>query len=98
MIANIGPDSRSFLSFPSLELLDSLLQYFISTTAASTYSVHLPTFFPSQKRYEMVAAFIAGGAALTPDASLRKLGYVVQETLRLHIPSVVSPKVKVNPA
>ena len=90
MIAKVGPDSRSFLSFPSLELLDSLLQYFISTTAAPTYLVHIPTFFPCQKNYELSAAMIAAGAALTPDASLRKLGYVVQETLRLHIPGVVS--------
>ena len=90
MIANIGPENRSFLTFPSLELLDSLLQYFISQSSATTYLIHMPTFSPSQTRYELCAAMIAAGAALTPDASLRKLGYVVQETLRLHVPLVVS--------
>ena len=90
MIAKIGPENRSFLSFPSLELLDSLLQYFISQSTATTYLIHMPTFLPSQNRYELCAAMISAGAALTPDASLRKLGYVFQETLRLHVPLVVS--------
>ncbi|KAF4548659.1 Fungal specific transcription factor domain-containing protein 54 [Elsinoe fawcettii] len=86
MIITAGADSKSVLSFPSVELLDSLLQFFLSGGPSSTDLIHVPTFRPSQKRPELCAAMIAAGAANAPDTALRKLGMVIQETVRIGVP------------
>ena len=90
-IIAVGPDTKSMLSFPSVDLLDSLLQYHLSIAATSGSLIHAPTFKPSQKRPELVAAMIAAGAAKAPDASLRKLGLAIQEAVRMAIPRLVGP-------
>jgi len=88
IVYSAGSKTRPIMSFPSPELLDSLLQYFVASTTAM-YHIHLPTFNPSHTRPEFTATLIAAGAVLTPDASLRKLGYVMQEALRIQIPQLV---------
>ncbi|KAG8624559.1 hypothetical protein KVT40_007626 [Elsinoe batatas] len=86
MIITAGADNKSVLSFPSVELLDSLLQFFLSGGPSSTDLIHIATFRPSQKRLELCAAMIAAGAANAPDTALRKLGMVIQETVRIAVP------------
>ncbi|TKX22927.1 fungal specific transcription factor domain-containing protein 36 [Elsinoe australis] len=86
MIITAGADNRSVLSFPSVELLDSLLQYFLTNGPSSTDLIHVPTFLPSHKRYELCAAMISAGAASAPDTALRKLGLVIQEAIRIAVP------------
>ncbi|KAJ9632338.1 hypothetical protein H2203_000743 [Taxawa tesnikishii (nom. ined.)] len=82
--------SRSVASFPSLELLDSLLNYYLTlpTVRADTF-LHLPTFRPSQARPELLAAMVAAGASAAPDASLRKIGFAIQEAVRIELPRVL---------
>lgn len=81
--------SRTFSSFPSTELLDSLIQYFLTSplSEADTW-IHVPSFRPRTKRPELLTALAAAGAVLTPDPSLRKLGFAIQEIVRLHIPTL----------
>lgn len=78
---------RTMLSFPSLELLDSLVQYFLSSKSAiSNRMIHLPTFKPNNVRPELVAAMVIGGATLAPDISLRKMGFALMEVIRVGVP------------
>lgn len=87
-VVTAGSQARPISSFPSTELLDSLLQFFLSTTDAATYVCHTPTFSPN-RRPVLTAALVAAGATLTPDAPLQKLGLVFQEAIRVTIPVMV---------
>jgi hypothetical protein len=82
--------SRCAASFPSVELLDKLLQYFLTTPSARAGSwLHIPSLQLGRfARSEVLAAMIAAGAVLTPDAALRKLGFAIQEALRHIIPTL----------
>lgn len=89
MIITAGSNSRSSLAFPSVELLDSLLQYYMTATQAPSSLMHVASFKPSQKRPELIAGMIAAGAVMAPDASLRKLGFAIQEAVQVAIPRLV---------
>ncbi|QDS74296.1 hypothetical protein FKW77_003776 [Venturia effusa] len=80
---------RSVSAFPSVELLDIVLQYYLTSpiSGADTW-LHIPTFCSTAKdRTELVLASIAAGAVLTPDISLRKLGFALQEAVRVYLAS-----------
>ncbi|KAL4744644.1 hypothetical protein BDW72DRAFT_212315 [Aspergillus terricola var. indicus] len=83
------PISAVLSSFPSVELLNGLIRYYLTSpfSAASTW-IHRPTFQPKQVCPELLLAMAAAGAALTPDPALRKLGYAMQEVVRLQLPTV----------
>ncbi|CAO2657356.1 Nn.00g034820.m01.CDS01 [Neocucurbitaria sp. VM-36] len=71
-------------AFPSLELLDGLIQYFLTSPALDAQSwFHLPTFSPSKLSPELLACIVSAGAATTPDIPLRKLGFALHEASRL---------------
>ncbi|KAM0435859.1 hypothetical protein ACHAPT_002750 [Fusarium lateritium] len=79
--------SKAVASFPSVELLDTLLQYYLTSPHTRALSfVHAASFDPNEKRPELVAAMVASGAVLTSDSALSKLGRAMQECLRLAIP------------
>lgn len=75
-------------AFPSVELLDNLLQYYLTSPFARARTwLHIPTMSPiTNTGPELLTAMIAAGAVLTPDAALRKLGLAFQEALRRFIP------------
>lgn len=84
--------ARAVASFPSVELLDSLLQYSLTSPVARLDSfLHAATFNPNEKRPELLAAMAARGAVLTSDPALTKLGHAIQESLRFAIPKHVCP-------
>ncbi|KAF2812726.1 uncharacterized protein BDZ99DRAFT_384075 [Mytilinidion resinicola] len=81
--------SRALSSFPSVDLLDSLLQYFLTAPFSGASSwFHAASFCPRKSRPELLAAMAAAGAVLTPDMSLRKLGFAIQEIVRNYLPTV----------
>ncbi|KAM0324343.1 hypothetical protein ACHAQA_008124 [Verticillium albo-atrum] len=83
--------SKTISSFPSVELLDTLIQYYLgSSLARSDAFIHTPTFDPNTKRPELVAAMAAAGAVLTLDPALAKLGYAIQESVRASIPEMLA--------
>lgn len=89
-----GNVPRTVLSFPSLDLLDSLLQFYLTSKAAmSSQYIHVPTLSLSRTRPELIAAMAAAGATLAPDASLRKLGYAIMEALRTSVPQLIEADV-----
>ncbi|EWZ95469.1 hypothetical protein FOWG_05372 [Fusarium oxysporum f. sp. lycopersici MN25] len=78
--------SKAVASFPSAELLDTLLQYYLTSPVThATSFIHAASFNPNQKRPELVAAMAACGAVLTSDPALSKLGYAIQECLRIAV-------------
>ncbi|KAH8682857.1 hypothetical protein BGZ60DRAFT_398838 [Tricladium varicosporioides] len=76
-------------AFPSIELLDNLIQFFLAGPFPNASSwIHSASFRPKMARPELLLAMAAFGAILTPDRSLRKLGFAIQEVVRNHLPSV----------
>jgi hypothetical protein len=77
-------------SFPSAELLDNLLQLFSSSQLSqSDFWIHLPTFRPHGQRPEFNGIVVAAGAVLSSIPTIRKLGYAIQEAVRLALPKIV---------
>ncbi|KAF2798430.1 hypothetical protein K505DRAFT_414368 [Melanomma pulvis-pyrius CBS 109.77] len=75
-------------AFPSEKLLDKLIQFFLAGPIPTASSwIHTASFRPKKARPELLLAMAAAGAVLTPDRSLRKLGYAIQEVVRNHIPT-----------
>lgn len=71
-------------AFPSIELLDTLIQFFLTSPALDAQSwFHLPTFSPSKISPEVLACIVAAGAVSTPDTALRKLGFALHEASRI---------------
>lgn len=94
MVISINPNKQSFPSFPSLSLLDKLLQCYLASSE-SREIIHLGTFDPNETRPELCAIMIAAGAMLTADASLKKLGLAIEETIRVWIARLVRSPSKV---
>ncbi|KAI5460926.1 hypothetical protein BGZ63DRAFT_425390 [Mariannaea sp. PMI_226] len=84
---NVDSVLKSLSAFPSLELLDSLIQFYLaSTISQATEFIHTPILDPNQQRPELIAAMVAHGAVLTLDPTLTKFGYALQECMRVTIP------------
>ncbi|KIH93632.1 C6 transcription factor RegA [Sporothrix brasiliensis 5110] len=81
--------ARVVTSFPTVELLDTLLQFYLTSPVAQASAwLHLPSFHdnPNDCRPELLAALAAAGAVLTADSTLSKLGFAIQECLRIAVP------------
>lgn len=86
---NCRPDNlpKAVGSFPSVELLDMLVQYYLTSPVSQAGSfLHAATFDPAVARPELLAAICAAGAVLTADPTLTKLGFAIQECVRVAIP------------
>lgn len=82
---------KAVLSFPSVELLDTLLQFYLTSSVSQAASfLHAASFDPNEKRPELLAAMAASGAVLTSDPALTKLGYAIAECVRLATAKIVS--------
>ncbi|CAF3466118.1 hypothetical protein SNK03_008191 [Fusarium graminearum] len=79
--------SRISGSFPSADLLDTMLHVFLNshTNQVSEY-IHFPTFKLNEQEPEWIAGAAAAGAVLTPIPTLRKFGYALQEAIRIVMP------------
>lgn len=77
--------SRISGSFPSADLLDTMLHVFLNshTNQVSEY-IHFPTFKLNEQEPEWIAGAAAAGAVLTPIPTLRKFGYALQEAIRMY--------------
>jgi hypothetical protein len=81
--------SRVVSSFPSTELLDNLMHQFFSFELSRTDSwMHLPTFRLNGQRPELTGIIVAAGAVLSTVPVVRKLGFAIQEAVRLAIPKI----------
>ncbi|WPH03907.1 Hypothetical protein R9X50_00679000 [Acrodontium crateriforme] len=85
ILSTCKPNSvpRAVSCFPSISLLDSLFQFSLTSPGShAKHWIHAPSLLAGQTRPEVLAAIIAAGAVLTPDASIRKVGYAIQEAIR----------------
>ncbi|KAG9256746.1 uncharacterized protein F5Z01DRAFT_487176 [Emericellopsis atlantica] len=77
---------KAIVSFPSVELLDMLMQFYLaSPISKATSFLHAAAFDHKEKRPELLAAMAANGAVLTSDSALTKLGYAIAECVRVAI-------------
>ncbi|THY69553.1 hypothetical protein D6C86_02421 [Aureobasidium pullulans] len=78
---------RIVTSFPSAELLDHLMQeYLFFHDQEPDPFIHVPTFQPQSMRAELVASIVFFGAVRSPVPLVRKLGFALQESVRLALP------------
>lgn len=85
ILSTCKPNSipRAVACFPSISLLDSLFQFSLTSPGShAKHWIHASSLLAGQTRPEVLAAIIAAGAVLTPDASIRKVGYAIQEAIR----------------
>ncbi|KAK2601820.1 hypothetical protein QQS21_004603 [Conoideocrella luteorostrata] len=84
-----GGIPKATASFPSVDLLDSLLDVCLYSFQSETKNyIHIPTFDPNKKRPELVTTIIALGAVMTQDPTLVKLGFALQESARAALPKL----------
>lgn len=75
---------RIAAGFPSLELLDGMVQLFFSASSIDTASYfHLPTFSPAHIHPLLLTCVIAAGSFSAPDDVLQKLGLALHEVARV---------------
>ncbi|TLD08070.1 hypothetical protein PspLS_10588 [Pyricularia sp. CBS 133598] len=89
IVENCRPDNRvkAVSSFPSTDLLNVLIQFYLTSTISQPESfIHLASFSPNTARPELVAGIIAHGAVMTLDPTFVKLGFAIQECVRVAIP------------
>ena len=82
--------SRIMKSFPSTELLDGLIQqYFELQNHTVQTFIHMPTFQTNSEDPGVLAGLAAAAAVCSPVPTIRKLGYALNEIVRLHLPRKV---------
>lgn len=75
--------SRLASSFPSVEVMDMLIQSFMSSLASQASEwIHLATFGLNMQSPEWLAAAAAAGATTSPDPTMRKFGFILQDAAR----------------
>jgi hypothetical protein len=81
-----GNLTRIMKSFPSTELLDSLIQDYFEIQSHHIDSwIHRPTFHVNEQSPDMLAIVAAAGAVRSTIPTLRKLGYALMEIVRLRM-------------
>lgn len=80
--------NRVAASFPSCELMDTMIHIFLHFHACQvTGWIHFPTFKLNDQWHEWIAAAAAAGAVLAPFPTLRRFGLALQESYReCHFP------------
>ncbi|KAH7126107.1 hypothetical protein EDB81DRAFT_872251 [Dactylonectria macrodidyma] len=78
---------KTLTLFPSVELLNGLLQYYMTSSVSHASSfIHLATFNPNETSPELLAAMTSSASLLTLDHTLYKLGLAIQESLLAILP------------
>ena len=82
--------SRIVKSFPGTDLLDALIQqYFEHQTHTIGTFIHTSTFRTNSEDPGILAGLAAAGAVRSSNPTIRKLGYALNEGVRMHLPTKV---------
>ena len=77
---------RIMSPFPSADILDGLLHFFLTSHTSQIDSwVHLPSFQINNARPELLASFIAAEAMLSRSPTIWKLGEAINESVGLAV-------------
>ncbi|CAG7936751.1 unnamed protein product [Penicillium olsonii] len=80
--------SRIVKSFPGTDLLDALIQqYFEHQTHTIGTFIHTSTFRTNSEDPGILAGLAAAGAVRSSNPTIRKLGYALNEGVRMHLPT-----------
>lgn len=83
--------SQVITSFPSADLLDSLIhEFFRAEVLKSDTWLHVSSFEPHNQRPELNGMIVAAGAILSPIPAVQNLGFAIQEAVRSAIAQIVS--------
>ncbi|KAI6838071.1 hypothetical protein KC332_g6773 [Hortaea werneckii] len=89
VVTKVAHRHLSMPSFPSLELLEDLIDVFISQDSNEITSfIHTGTFNSQTARTELLLASVAAGARFVALPQVWKMGLVIQEVVRLAIADV----------
>ena len=81
---------RVVACFPSAELLTNLLHSFMNFHVRQEISwIHPATLNINEESPEFLGSLVSSGAALSRVPELRKLGFAIQEAVRLYLPKMV---------
>lgn len=86
VLGTCNPDVGADIAraFPNLDLLNDLLYHYFSFQLTQLDSwIHLPTLKVNEQSPEFLAIAIAAGAVSCPVSNIRKLGFALQEAVRL---------------
>src|SRR3569833_18873 len=79
--------TRVASSFPSTEVMDSLIHIFLASHLCQVSEwIDYASFNLNSQWPEWLACAAAAGAILTPNTTLRKFGYALQEAVRMYSP------------
>lgn len=80
--------ARLAASFPSVDILDLLIQEFLAALSGQASEwVHFPTFWLNAQSPEWLAAGAAAGACLSPIPTMRNFGFLLQDAARGTLPA-----------
>lgn len=86
MVLQFSTSNFKIRCFPSLSLLNSLMQaFFVRQNDSPDSFIHVGTFSPDTDRSEHLAGVVAAGSALFAVANVWKMGLALQEIVRLSV-------------
>ncbi|KAF2214206.1 hypothetical protein CERZMDRAFT_66334 [Cercospora zeae-maydis SCOH1-5] len=89
IVTTVAQSRLAMPSFPSLQLLEDLIEIFLlqDSNAIDTF-VHAASFAAKETRTEFLLAMVSGGARYVALPTVWKMGLVLQEVVRLGIANV----------
>ena len=89
VVTQTADTSLTIPSFPSLELIEDLIDVFlVQENSAIDSFIHTASFRPSNCRTELLLAMVAAGATYIALEPVWKLAFVIQEVVRLAVAQV----------
>lgn len=89
VITQVADTKLAIPSFPSLELLEDLIDVFLMEMTSSIDSfIHTSSFYPTKCRTELLLAMVAAGATYIALEPVWKMGLVIQEVVRMAVAHV----------
>ena len=76
-------------SFPPVDLLNNCVHSFLASHRAQPDTwIHMPTLKIGKQKAELLGSFISAGAILSTSPTIRKLGFAINEAVRLALPKI----------
>lgn len=89
VVTQVASSRLAIPSFPSLQLLEDLIDVFLLQDGNAIDSiVHAPTFSSQKTKTELLLAMVAGGSKYIALEPVWKMGLVIQEVVRLAVADV----------
>jgi hypothetical protein len=92
LLFTLGRPARSPPRFPSLSLLNSVIQvYFVQESFRFDSLIHIGSFSPSKTLPHLLTAIVSAGSTLISIPAIWKMGFALQEVVRHTVAEFVCP-------